>query len=112
MTYIHIEPKAFKEVSMFKWVHILCWVCNQDPRAYSDSAGMQPGLREEKKKQVSSSQQQESQVPARFRRCHGNGGPWDFEAEPSQIVALSTHPLNTSPEAAKVSFVSLPWHRS
>lgn len=45
MTYIHIEPKAFKEVSMFKWVHILHWFSSQAPRVHPDSAGIKPGLR-------------------------------------------------------------------
>lgn len=46
MTYIHIEPKAFKEVSMFKEVHILHWFSNQAPRVYCDGTRKKPGSRQ------------------------------------------------------------------
>lgn len=59
MTYIHIEPKAFKEVSMFKWVHILCWFSSQAPRVRSDSAGIKLGSRKKIKRHLS-----EAGIPA------------------------------------------------
>ena len=59
MTYIHIEPKAFKEVSMFKWVHILRRFSSQAPRVHSDSAWIKLGSREKIKCHLS-----EAGVPA------------------------------------------------
>lgn len=74
MTYIHIEPEAFKEVSMFKWVHILHWFSNQAPRAYSGSTGINPGFGKNK---ASYPQKQESQVQ-HFSSDFIVGGPWDI----------------------------------
>lgn len=80
MTYIHIEPKAFKEVSVFKWVHILRRFSSQAPRVRSDSAGIKLGSREKIKRHLS---EQESLPLALFQRCHDNSGPWDFKESSS-----------------------------